>query len=192
MKLTIKESCQRFSRRHAFTLGFLQQMCGTLGLCFKVSEDIQMDSLEQKSLFINGIVDTSPTVHGLTILEPLKLVCEFLCKDIEQAQQIRNYDGFELIKCAKFYAFHTTKQRVLEILEDINSVEKLQKCPIRDYRTCKKAGPVQKTLASLCRKFSIATPGNDKTALVQVFSNNIIICIAMTFMIFSFTPCGML
>ena len=41
MKLTIQESCQRSSRRHAFTLGFLQKMCGTLGLCFKVSKDVQ-------------------------------------------------------------------------------------------------------------------------------------------------------
>ena len=102
------------------------------------------------------------------------MVCKFLCEDIEQAQQIRNYDGFELIKCAKFYAFHTTKQRVLEIL-DINSVEKLHEYPNKEYGKSKKAGPVQKTLASLCQKFSIAKPKNDKTALVQVFSNNIII-----------------
>jgi hypothetical protein len=94
-----------------------------------------------------------------------------LCEDVEQVNQIKSYDEFELIKFAKFYAFHSAKQSALLNLEDINNVEKLLHYKIRDKSTSKKSNAAVKTLASLCAKFKIANPGNDKTKLVQVCSH---------------------
>ena len=133
MEETTQESRARASSRASFTLGFLQKMCGTLGLCFHGSEELQMDSLHQKSLYHIGIFDTSPTVRRLGLLQPLKLLCELLCEDVEQVNQIKSYDEFELIKFAKFYAFHSAKQSALLNLEDINNVEKLLHYKIREY-----------------------------------------------------------
>ena len=59
MEETTQESRARASSRPSFTLRFLQKMCGTLGLCFHGSEELQMDSLHQKSLYHIGIFDTS-------------------------------------------------------------------------------------------------------------------------------------
>ena len=87
-------------------------MCGTLGLCFEgpEAEEVQM-----------GL-----TVRQLELIHPIKLLCEFLCEHKEQLNQIRSYDAFFFLMFAKFEAFSKAKQKkALITLEDINSVEKL-------------------------------------------------------------------
>jgi hypothetical protein len=84
-----------------FTLEVMQQMCGTLGLCFEgmcgtlgfcfegpEAEEVQM-----------GL-----TVRQLELIHPIKLLCEFLCEHIQQLNQIRSYDE-EFLILAKFEAF---------------------------------------------------------------------------------------
>jgi hypothetical protein len=166
MKRTKKESHARNkSTLGLFTLEVMHQMCDNLGLCFEgmcgtlglCFEDPEAEE-----------VPMGLTVRQLELIQPIKLLCEFLCEHKEQLNQIRSYNEYELLMLAKFEAFSKAKQRALFTLEDINSVEKLQKYIICDRQKSRKCKPMLKTLRSLCKLFNLSYPGNEKTKLVEV------------------------
>jgi hypothetical protein len=146
----------------------MQQLCGTLGLCFPHAKEEDMHPLQQRSFFHHAIFDKSPTVQQLEILKPLKLVCQFLCENKKQVKQITRYDEYKLLKFAKFQAFLRAKTRALLKLKDIDSLEKLRRYKVRDNRASKRSRPVLTTLASLCKQFNLANPGTCQSTLVQV------------------------
>ena len=156
METYTQESSLRNSSMHVFTIGLMQQLCGTLGLCFPHAKEEHMHPLQQRSLFHHGIFDSSPTVRELEILKPLKLLCQFLCEDKKQVNQIWRYDEYELFKFAEFEACLRAKRRALLKLKDIDSLEKLQRYKVRDDRPSKRSRSVQTTLVSLCKQFKIA------------------------------------
>ena len=159
METYTQESSLRYSSMHVFTVGLMQQLCGTLGLCFPQAMEEHMHPLQQRSIFHHGIFDNSPTVRQLGILKPLKLLCQFLCEDKKQVHQIWRYDEYELFKFAEFEAFLRAKKTALLKLKDIDSLEKLQRYKVRDNRTSKRSRPVLTMLASLCKQFNLANPG---------------------------------